>query len=60
MLGKTTFIKLALVAVALVAVFFMDKVIAQDTASTEYTLAQALTQQERGVLSLSQALALAE
>jgi len=60
MLGKTTFIKLALVAVALAAVFFMGKVIAQDTASTEYTLAQALTQQERGVLSLSQVLALAE
>lgn len=60
MLGKTTFIKLALAAVALVAVFFMGNVMAQDTATTEYTLAQALTQQERGVLSLSQALALAE
>ncbi|WP_291769629.1 TolC family protein [Limnobacter sp.] len=60
MLGKRTFIKLALAAVALAVVFFMGKVMAQDTAATEYTLEQALNTKGANSLSLQQALALAE
>ena len=63
MLGKTIFIKsiLALLTLlAFMAVFGTGNARAQAVATTEYTLEQALTQEERGVLSLSQALALAD
>ncbi|MEQ9106050.1 MAG: TolC family protein [Limnobacter sp.] len=60
MLGKTIFIKLMLAALACTTVFGMGNVMAQAAATTEYTLEQALQQEQHGALSLSQALALAE
>lgn len=60
MLGKPIFAHLMWAVLTFIQFLGLGNVMAQTETTTQYTLEQALTQQDHGILSLSQALALAE